>query len=144
MKHSLLIILATFFIIICIICVILINWQSENNEIKKENSVYEEYLNKEISGTELATIINKAVDNNEKNNVQKDKNGYYIDNEINSIKIDLKMSTVKKTYPMEEIYNNEIATFVQNFNTIKFKCTNIEYHAKTKKVSKLIFAEIEE
>lgn len=144
MKHSLLIILATFFIIICIICVIIINWQSENNEIKKENAVYEEYLNKEISGTELATLINKVVDNNEKNNVQKDEKGYYINNNSNSVKIDLKMITINKTYPVEEIYNNEIANFVQNFNTIKFKCTSIEYHTETKKVSKLVFEEIEE
>lgn len=142
MKRSLLIILATFFIVICIICVIVINWQANQNEIIKENAKYEEYLNKEITGTELATIINKAVDNNEKNNVQKDERGYYINNNNNSIKIDLKMTTVNKTYPMEEIYNNEIATFVQNFNTIKFKCTSIEYHSKTKKVSKLVFEEL--
>lgn len=144
MKHSLLIILATFFIIICITCVIVINWQAENNEIKKENVEYEKYLDKEISGTELATLISKVVDNNEKNNVKKDEKGYYINNNINSIKIDLKMTTVDKTYPMEEIYNNEIATFVQNFNTIQFKCTSIEYHTKTKKISKLIFEETEE
>ncbi len=142
MKHSLLIILATFFIIICIICVMIINIQSENNEIKKENAEYEEYLDKEISGTELATLISKAVDSNEKNNVEKDEQGYYISNDSNSIKIDLKMTTVDKTYPMEEIYNNGIAEFVQNFSTIQFKCTSIEYHSETKRVSKLVFEEL--
>ena len=53
------------------------------------------------------------------------------------------MTTIDKTYPMEEIHSNEIVKFVQNFNLIKFKCTSIEYHKKTGKVSKLIFEELE-
>lgn len=142
MKNTFLIILAIAFIVICATCIILINMQSEKNEILKENEQYEKYLNTEIEGTEIATLISKVVDQNEKNNVPKDDNGYYIDNGENSIKIDLKMKTVEKTYPMEEIYNNEITKFVQNFNFIEFKCTSIEYHKKTGKVSKLIFEEI--
>ena len=118
MKQSLLMLLAIFFIIICITCIILINLQTEKTEIKNENTQYEKYLNKEILGTDLASLINKVVDKNEKNNIQKDGNNYYIDNDENSIKIDLKMTTIDKTYPMEEIYNKEIAKFVQNFNLI--------------------------
>ena len=38
---------------------------------------------------------------------------YYIDNNQNSIKIDLKMTTIDKTYPMEEICNNQITNFLQ-------------------------------
>lgn len=143
MKQSLLILLAIFFIIICITCIILINLQSEKTEIKNENAQYESYLNKEIMGTDLASLIGKVIDKNERNNVQKDENSYYIDNYENSIKIDLKMTTIDKTYPMEEIYNKEIAKFVQNFNLIKFKCTSIEYHEKTGRISKLIFEELQ-
>ena len=142
MKNTFLMLLATFFIIICIICAILINYRAEQNEIKKYNIEYEQYLDKEILGTDIATLISKTVDINEKNNVQKDDKGYYINNETNSIKIDLKMSTINKTYPMEEIYNNKITEFVQNFNLINFKCTNIEYHSKTGRISKLIFEEL--
>ena len=76
-------------------------------------------------------MISKVVDQNEKNNIQKNEKNYYIDNGENSIKIDLKMTTIDKIYPMEEIYNNEIASFVQNFNFINFECTSIEYHKKT-------------
>ena len=143
MKQTLLLILAVIFIVICIVCYNLINIQSQNEVIKKENYTYEKYLNKEILGTELATLISKVVDQNEKNNVQKDEKGHYINNQQNSIKIDLKMTTIDKTYPMEEIYNNKIVNFVQNFNTIKFKCTNIEYHKETGKISKLIFEELQ-
>lgn len=74
MKQQLLIILATFFIIICIVCTVLINIQTEKNSIKNENSELEKYINKEIIGTDLATLISKAIDKNEKNGIQKDKN----------------------------------------------------------------------
>ena len=143
MKHQLLIILGLFFILICIVCVMLINLRAEKIEINKENMEYEKYQTKEIIGTDLATLISKAVDTNEKNNIPKNEKGYYIENDENSIKIDLKMTTIDKTYPMEEIYNNNITMFVQNFNTIRFKCTNLEYHKKTGKISKLIFEELQ-
>ena len=143
MKQSFLLILAIIFIVICIVSGTIINIQTENREISNYNSNYEKYLNKEIRGTEVATLINKVIDQNEKNNVQKDERGYYIDNNQNSIKIDLKMTTIDKTYTMEEIYNNQITNFVQNFNQIKFKCIKIEYHKDTKKISKMIFEELE-
>lgn len=142
MKQTFFIVLAVIFIIICITCVILINIQAEKSEIKKENMEYEKYVNNEILGTDLATLISKSIDNNERNEVQKDDRGYYIENGFNSIKIDLKMTTIDKTYPMEEIYNNQMTAFVKNFNLIKFKCTSIEYHKKTGKISKLVFEEL--
>lgn len=143
MKNTLFIILAVFFITICIVCTTLINLRAEKNEIKKENMEYEEYLNKEILGTDLATLISKVINRNEKNGVPKDEKGYYIDNGENSIRIDLKMTTIEKTYPMEEIYNNKITSFVQNFNFISFECKTIEYHQKTGRISKLIFEELD-
>ena len=139
MKQSLLIILAIIFIVICIISGTLFNIQAENKEISKYNLEYEKYLNKEILGTEVATLISKVIDQNEKNKIEKNEKGYYIDNKQNSIKIDLKMTTIDKTYPMEEIYNNQITNFVQNFNQIKFKCTKIEYNENTTKISKMVF-----
>lgn len=143
MKQTFLIVFAVIFVIICITCITLINIRTEKTEIKKENIEYEKYIDKEISGTELATVIGKAIDCNKRNNIQKDDKGYYIDNGENCIKIDLKMVTINKTYPMEEIYNKEITNFVQNFNSISFKCTSIEYHKKTGKVSKLVFEELQ-
>lgn len=143
MKQSLLLLLALIFIIIALVCYNLIDIQTQENNIKKENLEYEQYLDKEVLGTEVATLISKVIDQNEKNSIPKDENGLYIENDLNSIRIDLKMITVNKTYPMEEIYNKKIVNFVQNFNIIKFKCTKIEYHKKTNKVAKLIFEELE-
>ena len=142
MKNTFLIIVLIIFIIICLVCSTLINLKAQKSEIKKENSEFEQYLNKEVLGTNIATLISKAIDKNENNKVQKDDKGYYIENSENSIKIDLKMTTIDKTYPMEEIYNNGIIEFVKNFNIIKFKCTNIEYHKKTGKISKILFEEL--
>ena len=119
----------------------LINIQNEHKEIAKQNMEYEYYLDKIIMGTDLASLISKVINQNEKNGVLKDKNGLYIDNNKNSIKIDLKMTTIDKTYPMEAIYNSQMINFVQNFNIIQFKCTKIEYHQNSKLVSKLVFEE---
>ena len=142
MKKSFLIVLSIIFIILCITYTFLINLRAEKIEIKKDNMQYEQYLNKEILGTKLATLISKVVDLNERNNISKDEKGYYIDNGENSIRIDLKMTTIDKTYPMEEIYNNKITSFVQNFNFIIFECKEIEYHKKTGRISKLVFEEL--
>ena len=60
----------------------------------KYNGSYEKYVDKEILGIDLASLINQVVNENEKNDVQKNQNGYYIDNGIDSIKIDLKMITI--------------------------------------------------
>ena len=142
MKRTLLIPLVICFIMICITCIFLINLKIQSQEIKRENAEFEIFLNKEVLGTDVASLISKAVDKNEKNNIQKDDRKYYINNDENSIKIDLKMTTIEKTYPMEEIYNNNITEFVKNFNSIKFKCTSIEYHKKTGKISRITFEEL--
>lgn len=142
MKNTLLLISIPIVIIICSVCGLLITINTTNRIIKEENSEYEYYLGKTLYGTDVATLINKAVNQNENNKTEKDEKGYYIENSDNSLKIDIKMITIDKTYPMEEIYNNDITKFVQNFGLIEFKCTNIEYHKKTGKVSKITFEQI--
>ena len=144
MKNSLLLIAIPIVIIICSVCGLLITINTTNRIIKEENNEYEYYLNKTVYGVDVTSIINKAINENEKNNIQKNEKGYYIENDEDSIKIEIKMITIEKTYPMEEIYNNDITKFVQNFNLIEFKCTNIEYHEKTGRVSKLQFEQMTE
>ncbi|MBO4815766.1 MAG: hypothetical protein J5507_02285 [Clostridia bacterium] len=138
---TILIVFLLVFISIIFIRVNLNKKEQQSSEIKKYNLEYEQYTNRQVYGTDIATLIGKAIKQNEKNKVQKDGNGYYIENEEDSIKIDLKMVTINKTYPMEEIYNNEISEFVKNFNTIRFKCEEIEYHSETGKISKMVFEE---
>ena len=55
-----------------------LNYKANYYTAKKENRQFESYANQEIYGAELATIINKAVDNNQNNEVAKDDKGKYI------------------------------------------------------------------
>lgn len=128
MKKTILLILGLVLIAVSIIYVKYMNYRNEQNKIKEYNLEYEVYLNEQILGTELTTVINKAVDNNTKNKVPKDENGFYIQNDINSVKIDIKITDNDTTYNMETLYNGGMVAFVQNYNLIYFECTKIEYN----------------
>lgn len=139
--------LALFFLIVIIIIVgisyMYLNYKSSYYTAQKENKQFESYKNQEIYGSELATIINKAVDNNEKNDVQKDDKGKYINNDSNSIQINIKMlDDDNKIYVMETLYSGGMDKFVQYYSEIKFKCTKLEYHQATNKVKYMLFEQI--
>ena len=144
MKKLLIILILLFLIVIFSIYALKINIRNNTRIIKNYNREYEAYLNKTIYGAELATLINKVVNQNEINKIPKDENKYYINNEENSIKIEIKMSITEKTYPMEEIYNNDTSEFVRYFDTEQFKCVEINYHNRTGKVSNMVFEETKE
>ena len=142
MKKTLLLVTIPIITILFSILGLLINKNTTLRHVRQLNSEYEYYLEKQIYGLDLATLINKAIDQNENNQIQKNEKGYYIENDENSIKIEVKMLSTGKIYPMEEFYNNDITKFVQNFNLIYFKCSNIEYHKKTGQISKMVFEEL--
>lgn len=141
MKRFILIFIA---IVIAIIAILYgyFTYNLSSNNIKKSNAEYEYYYNKEIFGAELATVINKAIDSNENYKIEKDNKGKYIDNNKNSIKIDIKITDNNTVYDMETLYGGGIDRFVQNFNAIKFKCVNIKYHTDTGRVKYMIFEQI--
>ena len=138
MKKITIFILCIVIVFLAIFSVKYINYKSEQSKIKEENLEYETYLNKQILGTELTTFINKATDYNEKNNVQKDENGFYIQNDTNSIEIEIKITDNETLYKMETLYSGGMISFVQYYNSIYFECTKIEYN-KSGKVSYLLF-----
>ena len=121
-----------------------LNYKANYYATVKENKQFESYDGQEIYGAELATVINKAVDNNQNNEVAKDEKGKYINNDNNSIKIDIKMLDNDKTYSMETLYSGGMDKFVQFYSEIKFKCTKLEYHKTTNKVKYLLFEQITE
>ena len=138
--------LAIFFLIIIIIIVgmsyLYLNYKANYYKAKKGNQQFESYDKQVIYGAELTTIINRAVDNNEINEVPKDNKGKYINNETNSIKIEIQMLDNQKTYEMETLYQGGMDKFVQYYNQIQFKCTKIEYHKTTNKVKYMLFEQI--
>ena len=120
--------IAIFFFTIIIIVVWIsyayLNYKASYNNAKKGNMPFESYYNQEIYGTELTTIINKAIDKS------------------NSINIDVKIIDNDKIYTMETLYNGGMENFIQYYNQIKFKCTIIEYHKDTNKVKYMLFEQI--
>lgn len=135
------------FLIIVLIIVVSIfvmysNYKASYNNIKKDNLEFEYYYGKEIQGIDIATILNKAIDNNIKYDVQKDEDGKYIENDETSIKVQIYILDNNKTYDMETIYNASIDKFVQNYSTIEFECKKIEYHKKTNRIKKIYIEQI--
>lgn len=115
-----------FFILIAIIAGVsytYMKYRANYYEAKRENNQFESYYEQEFYGNEVATIINKAIDNNLTNQVQRNEKGKFIENDTNSIKIDLKMLDTDKTYDMETLYAGGMDKFSQYYNGIKFKCT---------------------
>lgn len=132
-------------IIIVIICIIAFQYNSykrNQNAITSENSEFNQYLDKEVYGIDLATIINKSVDKNEKNKISKDEKGFFIENDENSIKVQIYIKENEKTYEMEQIYKQGTEQFVQFFINEKFKCSKVEYHKKTGRIKYMLFEQI--
>lgn len=124
-----------FLIIVLIIVAIVgfnyILYKNEYNTIQSENAEFSNYKDKEIYGLEVATIINKATDRNNKNKLSKNDEDY--------LNIDIYMTDNEKTYQMESIYNAGTEQFVQYYKDIKFKCTKVEYNEKTNKIKYMLF-----
>lgn len=139
MKKAIIVILVLIFCIVISFSTAYNTFKSQERELTNFNGEYEYYYDREIYGAELATIINKITNNNSKYNVQKDSKGNYIEDEQNSIKMDIYIIDSDTTYSIERIYSLGTERFVQNFNSAKFKCTKIEYHEQSKKVKYLYF-----
>lgn len=140
MKKTFIIILISLIILLAIVGYYVINIRKMATLVQKHNTFYEEYLNKEIEGTKLISIINKAVDENENNVVKKNKEtNYYEDNGENSIHITVKFLEREEIAYMEDIAQKQSETFVKFFANAKFKCTKIEYHSSTNYVKRLYF-----
>lgn len=140
--------IAIFFIItiliVCAIFAMYISYKANYNMSKKSNLAFEKYLNEEVYGTDLATVINRAVDRNEKNEVSKNNKGIYQNNDENSINIEIKMLDDDSVYKMEKFYNDGIQNFINYYGNIKFKCTDIKYHSATNQVKYMLFEQTTE
>lgn len=142
MKKIIIFILAIIIIVISIIGTKYYSYKADYNLAMQENSEYEQYTNKEITGIDVASLINKSVDKNIRNKVQKDENGMFIPNDENSIRIEVYMKDTEMTYKMETIHNQGTEQFAQYCGNVNFKCSKIEYHNKTKKISYILFEQI--
>lgn len=142
MKKNIIIISLFFLIIIVIISCSIINKQIINSNANSNNKEFEKYTEVTITGTELITVINKAIDKNEKLNINKNSNGKYINNSKNSINIEVKFLEKDELVDMESINKLGIESFIKYYSTKKFKCEEIKYHNNSKNICYLKFEEI--
>ena len=132
-------------VFIIVLCILLYNFNSialDKQKISEENAEFELYLNKEIYGIDIASIINKAVDKNIKNEIQKDDKDFFIQNDENSIEIEVYLTEGDDVYKMEQIYKQGTEQFVQFFIDAKFKSSKVEYHEKTGRIKYILFEQI--
>lgn len=142
MKKIIICILSIFLIIICIVVYGVYQKNENTAQIGVDNKTYESYENKEVLGTDIISIINKATDSNKKNDIKIGEDGNYIDNGKISIRIEIKFLELDKVITMERINNVGIEKFWSNYGALSFKCTKIEYHEKTHRVKYMYFEEV--
>lgn len=142
MKKRLLVILGIFIIILLFIVYLLYNYKRDVIQAQNFNRQYEVYYDKTILGTDLATVLNKAMDYNQKNDIAKDEQErYYMETE-KSIVIEIKFSESEKTFRMEDILLRDIENFINFYGAVSFKCIKIEYHEENKQVKSLYFEQV--
>ena len=146
MKNKILLIIVIFIIILCVAIYLVYNHRVNIAKSQTINNEYKAYYNKQIIGTDLASVINKTMDNNEKNNIPKDDSGYFIENDTNSIKVfvELIYQDDYTTLDAEQIFSKGIENFVRVYSTANFKCTKISYHKKTSNIKTITFTEVDE
>ncbi len=142
MKKNLFVIIGTFFIIIAILFYTYYSYQKIQIVANQKNKEYESYTQSEILGSSLMSLIHKAIDENEKNEIAKDEQNRYIENEQNSIRIEVKFLEKDTIFPMEAIYTLGAEEFIKNYSQMVFTCTKKEYHEKTKQIKYLLFEQI--
>ena len=142
MKKSLFILISITVIAILIITYLIYNHQMAVNRNAKANLEYENYTVNNILGSSLMTLINKVIDSNQQNDVQKDEKGMFISNDENSIIIEVKFIESENVFRMEAISKLGSESFIRNYNTMSFKCTKKEYHKNTKLISYLYFEQV--
>lgn len=143
MKKILIILLILLIVVIAPLMMFVSDYKHHKGEIQKFNLQYEKYENKKIQGIEVASLINNAVDSNEKNEITKNDNGIYQDDDKYCIRIEVIMQSVSDeevyiTYAMEDIYSLGVERFVKNFNLSEFECMDITYNS-IGRVNKIVF-----
>lgn len=127
-------------LVIVIVAVIGVNIYSYNERLRateKNNKNYQSYYNVEVLGSDVGSLINKILDTNSKNNIQKDENGKEI-----SISVTIKFLELDKNISIEAIEKQGVDRFIKNFGAETFKCTEIEYYPNAKGVKSMHFEQV--
>lgn len=144
MKKNVIILLAIFVSLLLIITIIFIMQISSMKDVKKqydtEVEFFKKYEDTQFDVNDFISMMNKAIENNEKYEIKKDKNNLYIEDDKYSIKIYLKLDDSENLVPMEKLMLSEeggALTINRLFSDIIYKIEDIEYHQSTKRVKKI-------
>ena len=121
-----------------------INNKMKNKDIDSYNNSYEDYLNMDIRGATLLSLMNRAIDQNEKNSIEKNVDGEYIENDVDSLKVYIKFIDRDTIFTFEKINSLGMDLFAQNFSANLFRCYKIDYHESTNQVSRMYFEEVKD
>ena len=118
MKKQAIVILILLFVIVIIIAFAIAQNVSAEKDLFRYNEQYNKYLNGQVLGTEVASLINKAINANEKNNIEKDEKEYYISNvTIQDIELDLEEVEMLKQHKLLENFRPlEVYESIENRN----------------------------
>ena len=127
-------IIAVTLVIVGIVAMFMLNNKIVTNDVLQFNRQYEIFNNNNLDGGEVATLINKIINNN---NMDKE-------NETDDILMEIRIidEGYDLTVSMEDIYKLGTAKFVELYGAYEFKCTSIEYDKITKRVNKISFENI--
>lgn len=138
MKKIIIVIVSIIIIIFSMFYYWYYNTLKEQKIIENYNSQYEFYTKDDVLGVDLITIINKAIDNNERYLIPKDNKKLYIEDDENSLKVYIKLVSDGDFFPMESFVETGLNKFVIAFGSAIFKCTSIKHHSNGK-ISRLDF-----
>ena len=136
-------------LILAIVLVGISDKNKKNNEISKFNAQFEKYNKETLYGTDILSIINKAIDNNEQYAIEKNQDGFYIENDTNSVKVEITLLTTDEDgktkeviHQMEELEKAGLDEFISIFNLTTFEFSKIEYNSQNR-VSKIYVKQLE-
>lgn len=118
-------------------------------EITQINKEYLAYQNSNIQINTIVSLMNKAIEQNKKNNISQNDDKLFNENDTNSIKIyiETKSSDGKQMIriPMENLILNDkigVERVEYAFSDLLFKINDVKYHEKTGQVKQVVFTEI--
>lgn len=149
MKKTIFFIMMILILITAVVLVWISNNKAKERERQTFNIQFENYSGKTMYGADVLTIINKAIDNNTDYDIKKDEEGFYIEDNEHSLKVELILlsknsegKVEEKTYQMETLEKVGLNGFISNFGLTSFECSNLEYN-KLKRVRKITVKQLE-
>ncbi len=144
MKKILILIIVISITLVSIVFVKYADYSRKKTQIKSINNEYLAYQNSDIKINTIVSLMNKAIEQNKKNNIEQDENNEFKENDTDSIKIYLKTESNNETVkiPMERLILNEKAGVEKveyAFSDLIFKAVDIEYHSKTGQIKSVTF-----